>query len=245
MPQSWTHYLPILTTVISAFFCLVLIRASMVRRTGPHLNWWAIGAFTYGLGTAIESRITLGGNTVELTKAWYIAGALLGGYPLAQGVVFLHLRRRTASTLAYLMSAIVIIASVAVVFSPVNLAKFEPTRPTGAILLWTWVRLLTPVINLYSFVFLVGGAVMSARRYRKSPHGEARVSGNVLIAIGGLLPGIGGSLAKAGYVEALYILELVGLLFMWAGYEVITRDSRQVIPASAAQLNSSASDVQM
>ena len=31
--------------------------------------------------------VTLFGNSPALNKAWYIAGALLGGYPLAQGSV--------------------------------------------------------------------------------------------------------------------------------------------------------------
>lgn len=94
MNHPVVHYLPIVTTVVSAMFFVVLVRAAWVRRSGPHLVWWAVGVFTYGLGTLIESRITLGGNTIELTKWWYIAGALLGGYPLAQGVAYLHWPRR-------------------------------------------------------------------------------------------------------------------------------------------------------
>jgi len=35
--------------------------------------------------------------------------------------------------------------------------------------------------------------------------------------MGALLPGIGGSLAKAGIVEALYLGECVGLLLIWLG----------------------------
>ena len=46
------------------------------------------GVFAFGLGTALESSITLFGNTVWLNKRWYIAGAILGAYPLAQGTVF-------------------------------------------------------------------------------------------------------------------------------------------------------------
>ncbi|MCA1947818.1 MAG: hypothetical protein LDL55_06835, partial [Armatimonadetes bacterium] len=97
MEQHPVHYLPILTTALSAAFCVVLLRAAVVRRSGPHLWWWAAGVFFYGLGTALESTVTLWGNSVALTKSWYIAGALLGGYPLAQGVAYLLLPRRTAN----------------------------------------------------------------------------------------------------------------------------------------------------
>lgn len=40
----------------------------------------------------------------------------------------------------------------------------------------------------------------------------------MLIAVGGLLPGIGGSLTRAGYVEGLYITELMGLILIYLGY---------------------------
>ena len=47
-----------------------------------------------------------------------------------------------------------------------------------------------------------------------------------MIALGGLLPGIGGAMAKAGTVEALYVAELAGLLLIWAGYEFCIRAGR-------------------
>ncbi len=73
------HYLPIATTVLSAVFFVVLVRRYLATRSGPHLLWWASGIFAYGFGTALEGAITVAGNNVALTKAWYIAGALLGG----------------------------------------------------------------------------------------------------------------------------------------------------------------------
>ena len=42
--------------------------------------------------------------------------------------------------------------------------------------------------------------------------------GNVLIAIGGILPGICGSMTRAGYVEVLYVTELMGLILIYLGY---------------------------
>ena len=93
------HYLPLVTTAISVAFFVVLCSAIRTRNSGPHLWWWAAGVFFYGLGTAIESSITLIGNSILLTKAWYVAGALLGGYPLAQGVVYLLLKRKPANRL--------------------------------------------------------------------------------------------------------------------------------------------------
>jgi len=204
---------------MAAVFAASLFRRWSVKRS-PHLWWWAVGITTYGLGTALESAVTLGGNTVTLTKSWYIAGALLGGYPLAQGSLYLSWSRRLANRLTVISATFVVVASVLVVLSPVNLGALEPHRPSGAVLGWSWVRLMTPFVNLYAVFFLIGGAILSAwRHYRYRGH-SYRAAGNALIAIGAILPGIGGSMAKAGMVEALYVGECVGLVLIWLGDRV-------------------------
>ncbi len=217
--MNWIHYVPILTTVLSALFAASLYRRYRVRRS-PHLWWWAFGITTYGLGTAIESTITLFGNTIVLTKVWYIAGALLGGYPLAQGSLYLSWSRTLANRLTVLSGVVVVVATALVIASPVDASALEAYRPSGAILGWQWVRLLTPFINLYAVFFLIGGAIMSAwRHYYDRGHGY-RAAGNALIALGAIMPGIGGTFAKAGVVEALYLGECVGLIVIWLGDRV-------------------------
>ncbi len=212
------HYLPIGTTILSAIFCGVLVRRYLRKRSGAHLLWWAGGVFCYGLGTALESLITLLGNSSGLNKAWYIAGALLGGYPLAQGTVYLLLRRGTANVLSVLTVPFIVLFTVLVLASPVNIDEMEPHRPTGAILGWAWIRAFTPLINTYAAVFLIGGAILSSIRYTRQQGTANRAIGNGLIALGALLPAIGGGATKFGYVEWLYVCEFFGLLFIWAGY---------------------------
>lgn len=218
------HYLPIATTVISLVFCARLFQRYRARR-GMHLFWWGLGVAAYGIGTAFESSITLFGNSIFLTKGWYIAGALFGGYPLAQGSVYLHLGKRNGHLLTALTLPVLAVVSALVILSPVDLTAFQEHRPSGAILAWSWVRLLTPFINLYAVIFLIGGAILSAVRYAKGRTADdrSRAIGNALIAFGAILPGVGGGMAKGGLVEALYIGELVGLLFIWAGYVMCTR----------------------
>jgi uncharacterized membrane protein YfcA len=78
---------------------------------------------------------------------------------------------------------------------------------------------------MYALLFLVGGAVYSAMQYfRKDPRG-ARFRGNILIAIGGLLPGIGGTFTRMGYVNVLFVTELIGLVMIYLGYRLIRRDN--------------------
>jgi hypothetical protein len=220
----FVHYLPIATPVISAIICFLLFQRYR-QRHGMHLLWWGLGVLAYGVGTAFEGSITLFGNSIFLTKGWYIAGALFGGYPLAQGSVYLHLGRKTGHRLTALTLPILAAVSLLVILSPVDMAAFQAHRPSGAILGWSWVRLMTPFINLYAVIFLIGGAILSAVRYAKGRTADdrSRALGNALIAFGAILPGVGGGMAKSGLVEALYVGELVGLLFIWAGYWLCTR----------------------
>jgi hypothetical protein len=69
-------------------------------------------------------------------------------------------------------------------------------------------------------VFLIGGAILSALRYRGRPETRHRVVANWLIAGGAILPGIGGVATRMGHTEVLYVTELAGWLLMWAGYRM-------------------------
>jgi hypothetical protein len=80
-------------------------------------------------------------------------------------------------------------------------------------------------------VFLVGGAAWSAIQYARKKDSANRVLGNWLIAIGALLPGIGGGFTRFGYVEVLFVTEFIGILLIWAGYRAIMQP--QIAPASA------------
>ncbi len=221
------HHLPLVTTIVCLLFCVQLLSRFHRRRSGAHLLWWGLGVFAFGLGTALESAITLGGNSILLNKCWYIVGALCGGYPLAQGSVFLLMKRRAAWILTAITLPLVIVLSVLVALSPVVVEALEQHRPSGTILGWQWIRWMTPIVNLYAAAFLVGGAIVSAGRYHGSrEHGDgARAAGNALIAVGALLPGIGGGMAKAGVVEALYLGEFIGIILIWCGYIACVRAS--------------------
>jgi hypothetical protein len=219
------HYLPILTTLFSAFF-LYDIGGRFLKKGGRHLLWWSIGVFTYGLGTLLESAVTLLGNTPFLNKSWYVAGAILGGYPLAQGSVYLHLRKKSADTLTFTTVPFLIFAAFCVFLSPTNMAELQDFRPGGAAIGWQWVRLLTPFINIYAAIFLIGTAAWSAVKFFRIPSQRDRAIGNILISTGAILPGIGGGMAKAGVVEALYVGEFVGIILIWFGYRRCLTDTK-------------------
>jgi hypothetical protein len=222
--MSWIHYIPIVTTLFSIYFLVILYRHWQQKKEAMHIFWWMLGVLFYGAGTITESVNTLAGFSVANFKAWYILGALLGGAPLAQGTVYLLLKRKTANILSVILITIVLGAAVLVILSPVHPELIENNRMTGKILEWKFVRFITPFINLYAFTFLVGGAIYSAIKYANDKQFRNRFLGNICIAVGGLLPGIGGSFTKFGFIEVLYVTEFIGLLFIFIGYQVIKED---------------------
>jgi len=221
MQQDLAHYLPIATTVLAAVFATQVLGRWRARR-GTHLLWWSLGIAVYGLGTFTEAWTTLRGWNPGVFRAWYISGALLGGWPLAQGTAYLLLRRRSADRLTLIFGGLILVAAVCVLLSPLDSGSAEMHRLSGRVLEWQWVRAFSPFINTYSALMLVGGAVLSAIRYARRGDAPERVAGNTLIALGGLLPGIGGSFTRFGHVEVLYVTELIGLILVYAGYRRIT-----------------------
>jgi hypothetical protein len=219
------HYLPIATTLIAIVFCSSLVQRYRDKGEGVHLLWWAAGVATYGMGTGLESVITIAGNSAWLNKWWYVMGALLGAYPLAQGTVYLLLPRQTANLLTMITLPMVFLLAVLVALCPVNLEVLDPFRPSGRVLVWSWLRWFTPLINCYAAIFLVGGAVLSSWRFAKNRATRQLAVGNALIAIGAMMPGFGGMAAKVGSIETLYVTELIGLMVIWVGYSLCVRSS--------------------
>ena len=181
--------------------------------------WWFIGVSMYGVGTLTESLTTLVGWQPWIFRSWYISGALLGGAPLAQGSIYLLMKKSRAHMLAGIVVAVIVVASIFVLLSPLDTTLVETHRLSGSVLEWQWVRAFSPFINIYALIFLVGGAFWSAWKYRSAgPQYRSRYVGNILIAVGALLPGIGGTMTRMGYVEVLYVTEIMGIILIWAGY---------------------------
>ncbi|MDT8369148.1 MAG: hypothetical protein RQ745_08060 [Longimicrobiales bacterium] len=215
---GFVHYIPIVTTIVAALFAPSVYARWKSRRPAPHLIWWAAGIALYGVGTFAESWTTLFGWNEWIFRSWYISGALLGGAPLAQGTVYLLASKRVADRLSVALISIVTIASVGVLLTPIHHDLVESHRLTGSVMAWQGVRLFSPFVNTYAFIFLAGGAAWSAWKFRGVIEARNRVIGNLYIAVGAILPGIGGTATRMGYTEVLYVTELIGLTLIWIGY---------------------------
>ncbi|MGE3077059.1 MAG: hypothetical protein AB7N24_20215 [Dehalococcoidia bacterium] len=216
------YYLPLATTVFSVFFTVAIFRRWDQRDRPPHLLWWGAGVALFGVGTFFEGFTALFGWHELVFRGWYISGALLGGAPLAQGTVYLLLSKRTADRMGIALVLYVAVAAAFVLLTPVDASIASDKKLSGEVIEWTWVRAFSPLVNTYAFIFLVGGAVASVARYGRSGD-RPRAIANCLIAVGAILPGIGGSFTRAGYTEVLYVTELMGIILIFAGFRMSTR----------------------
>jgi hypothetical protein len=228
-----THYLPIFTTVISAVFAWLILSRYRTKRHSKQLLWWGIGVAVYGAGTLVEAMTTLFGWHVVVFKIWYITGALLGGAPLALGTVYLFFSKKVGDISAILLFTVVTITSAFVILSPVNYSLVDSGILSSRVLAWQSIRLVSPFINSAAALVLIGGALYSAGVYVRRRETRNRFIGNVLIAIGALLPGIGGLFSRLGHTEVLYVGELLGIIAIWSGYRFCQRPAAPTVISEA------------
>jgi hypothetical protein len=218
------HYLPILSTLITFIFTVSVFNRFRVKH-GAHLLFWSIGLALYGIGTFTEVISLFTFNAIAI-KLWYLCGAMLTAAWLGQGTVNLLVRRRgIATTLNVVLIFVSLLALVLVLLAPITpaAASYNPAEPLSAqykdILTRSgMIVLLTILLNIYGTFTLVGGAIYSAYIFWRKRVLFNRMVGNILIAVGALMPAIGGSFIRLGLPDYLYLSELLGVILMYIGF---------------------------
>jgi hypothetical protein len=138
--------------------------------------------------------------------------------------------------MAVAVGTVIVAGAAVVLMSPIDFAAVEPHRLTGAVMEWREARLFSPFVNTYAAIFLIGGAVVSAWGYRKDPEARHRFIGNCFIAVGALLPGIGGMATRLGHTEVLYVMEFLGIILIWIGYRYNVRPGARGAPRAVEEM---------
>ncbi len=218
------HYLPILTTIITFVFAAAVF-SRFRDRHGAHLLLWSIGLVLYGIGALTEVVLLFTYSSIAL-KLWYLCGAMLTAAWLGQGTINLLVRRRgIATTLNIILTVVSLLAVVLVLFAPITpaAAGYSTGVPLSSqykdILTRSGVIvLLTILLNTYGTITLVGGAIYSAYIFWRKRVLFNRMVGNILIAIGALMPAIGGSFVGMGLPDFLFLSEFLGAILMYIGF---------------------------
>lgn len=209
------YFVPLASTIVSFIFAVTVLDQYFSRRK-PYQLVWAIGLFMYSISTGTEFWTGAWGLNEIAYRLWYLFGAIFVAAYLGMGTVYLITRRRTAHIIMGILLVASIYATFAVFSAQIDISTL--TTLTGKAMP-LGVRLMTPIFNTFGTVALVGGAIYSAYvfwRRRVMPH---RVTSNILIAVGAILPAVGGThMRLGGGLPLFYVLELVGIIIIFIGF---------------------------
>lgn len=243
--MSLSTLLPLAATLMSAVFAVILLRR-YAQRKGRHLLIWGVAMIMYGLGTFAEFYLSLAWNA-PIFRLWYLCGATLVAAWLGQGTIYLLVRKpRVADALLIVLTLASVIAAVHLFATPLNDSIFKTSLPVSqqyatnaakgivGLMPEGGVRSYSFLFNIYGTVALVGGALYSAYIFWRKRIMPQRVLGNVFIALGGLSPALGGTLARIGATEFLYVSELIGVIVIFIGFRLATTQQSITVPAASA-----------
>ena len=215
-------FLPFASSFISIIFALVVLRR-FAQRGGAHLLLWGIGMVFYAIGGFSEGYFGAFGWSDTVFRLWYLFGAILVAAWLGQGTVYLLAKRRWANAFMVLLALGSIYGALRVFTAQLDPNLLTTSLHTGSELsghaiVTSGVRTLTPFFNIYGTITLVGGAVYSAFLFWRKRILLHRTLGNILIAVGAIMPAFGGTFSRMGISGALYISEFLGAILMFVGF---------------------------
>ncbi len=207
--------MPLISSVVSFGFAIIVLDQFFARRK-PYQLIWSIGLFMFFLSTGCEFWVEAWGLNETIYRLWYLMGAIFVAAYLGMGILYLLTPRRVA----HIIMAILLIASFYAIFrvftANLDLSALHylsgDAMPQG-------VRLMTPFFNTFGTVALVGGAIYSAWVYWRRRFMPHRVLSNILIAVGAILPAVGGTYMRVGgSLQLFYLLELLGIIIIFIGF---------------------------
>ncbi len=210
--------IPLISTIVSFIFAVTVLDQYFARRQ-PFQLLWTIGLLMYGISAFTEFYTETYGLHLVMFRLWYFFGAICVAAFLGQGTIYLLAKRRIAHILMVILIVLSIYAAIRLFSANITLGT-ATSLTDKLIVVPADIGVLTGLLNIYGTVTLVGGALYSAWvfwRKRILPH---RVVSNVLIALGALLPAIGGSLLRLGTSPGVsfYCLELAGVIIIFIGF---------------------------
>lgn len=214
--------LPLLSSLISFVFAFFVFKR-YAERKGAHLLLWGIGTIFYGIGGFCEFYYGAFGWNALIFRLWYLFGAILVAAWLGQGTVYLLAKAKWAHSLMIVLALASLFAVYKVFTAQLDPALMIASAHTGSELsghaiLTGGVRILTPFFNIYGTLALVGGAAYSAFIFWRKRVLLHRTIGNILIAVGAMLPAFGGVFSRLQFPGVLYLGEFLGIILLFAGF---------------------------
>ncbi len=208
-------YIPLVSSIVSLIFAIVVFDQYFARRQ-PYQLIWAIGLLMYFISTGTEFWTGQWGMNSLVYRMWYLFGAIGVAAYLGMGTVYLLVKRRISHIVMTVLLIASVYAAIRVFTVDINLTNL---LTLSGVAMPQYIRMMTPIFNIFGTVALVGGAMYSVWifwRRRILPH---RVVSNILIAIGAILPAIGGTHMRfEDDLTLFYFLEMIGVIVIFVGF---------------------------
>jgi hypothetical protein len=214
------NQIPLMTTVISAVFTLLLLW-QYAHRKKRHQLVWTVALALYSLTAFMEylANPDVLGPSLSLIKLYYSGTGPMVGL-LGAGVLYLLTSKRWSDiylALVLALSAIVVLFTVSAQIPSAEIqSAFNAGLPQGFITivkdLPMTARTPTMILNITGAVFLIGGSLFSYIKDRSRTY-------NIPLLFGGILPSIGGaSLGFFNNADIFFEFELAGTILLFLGF---------------------------
>ncbi|MCX6005375.1 MAG: hypothetical protein NT082_06870 [Chloroflexi bacterium] len=149
-------------------------------------------------------------------RLWYLTGAIYVAAYIAAGAAYCILPRNVANPLLILLIVASLYAGVTVFTTPVDISGMSGLTTK---LLPMRVRIISPFFNTGAVIAILTTSFYGLYIVLKKRGKIMTAMSFFLIAMGMLLPGIGGMTLRAGMSTSIYfyVLELLGLIIFYVG----------------------------
>lgn len=230
--MAWSWAVPLLAGLVAGVFAAKVWGQWSVRRR-PHQLAWATGLTLYAVATLLDAYVATEGWSVGVYRLFFAVAASNVGF-LGLGTVLLARSGAWGRAFALVVVALALVAALGQLAVPLDAQQpvtiEGETRPLAA-----WgsdlgarpvpfphpARLAFLSLNVLGGLALIGGALLSWWQTRRA--------GVLLIAVGALLPFLGGSLSTLFALDLRVVLQFLGIGVMFLGYV----RGRESLPAQA------------
>lgn len=215
------NYFPLVSGIISAIFT-ILLATQYIRRRKTHQLIWAIALALFTLAYALEFSSELYGWTETAYRIYYASVSPLVAL-MGVGTLFLLVRKSLGRYfLAYtiLMSAVLMILAYTASIDRMILTEYSPPSAISGTAMPSSVRLISPLLTIPGSLILIIGALYSFWLDRSRSY-------VLLIALGGIVYSLSGSMARLGNLTYVSIFQTVGIVLLFIGFLLSTEYIRK------------------
>lgn len=207
--------LPLISSIVSLIFAVAVFDQFLARRK-PYQLIWAIGLFMYFISTGTEFWTEARGLNEAVYRLWYLFGAIFVAAYLGMGTLYLLMARKAVHVIMGILLVFSVYAAFRIFTVSIDLSALE--HLSGSVLPDD-IRALSRYLSYGGTLALVGGAIYSSWIFWRRKILRHRMFSNILIAVGVLLPAIGGGIMRAsGNLGAFYLFELAGIIIIFIGF---------------------------